>query len=168
MIDARRLGVLGRLQVVSVDDKATKNWFLSPAVGGKVTPTLIVAGPAGSSKAETYGSVLAAMQRLAGQTRPAGQVSHAAAGGGVQHAPVYAMYVTASCGACAKALQLVASSEKLLRAIEIRKIDGNPQYMLDVHSIGAMRTPILVEFRGGKVSGVFEGPSAWSKLVQIG
>jgi len=169
-MEARRLGILPKLQIVSVDDKATKAWFLGPGVGGKVTPTWI----SGGMKHEEFPVVASEMQRLAGSLQPAGQVkSEARSGSGPQRSmttppPSYAMYVSAHCGACARALQLIASSPKLLQAIEIRQLEGNPRYKLDVHDLGARKTPVLVGFTSGKVSGVYEGPAAWAKLVEIG
>lgn len=76
--------------------------------------------------------------------------------------PSVAAYVSKSCGACARFLSLVASSEKLLRLVNVKIIDGNPKVLLEMHEMGALKTPTLVV--NGKA---YSGPAATSALIAL-
>ena len=164
--DATRFGLGGRVVMASMDQPANRAWF--KGLGGSVTPTLIVVNPSGSmGRIEGYPGVSAQFQAWAGAVRPAGQV--AAGPAKTLQAPQYAIYVSSTCGACAKALQMIGTSPTLLQKIEVRKLDGNPKAILEMHDLGATRTPALVALdpAGNPTGRTFEGPAAWLQIVSL-
>lgn len=76
------------------------------------------------------------------------------------------VYVQKSCGACAKFLQLLASSPRLLAQTDIVTIEGNPRALLEMQELGAYKTPTLVVTRNGQRS-VYQGPAAVNALIQF-
>lgn len=170
---ANQLGLAAGIQMASADDVATNRWFRAAPINGSVTPTLLVREGANFRKIEGYPAVSQALYAQAGgRPMPAGQVTSTSPAQKPPSAPSYAIYVTGSCGACARALQLISSTPSLLKAIEVRNMDGSTdkslKYRLDVHGVGASQTPVILEFRDGKVAYTYEGHAAWAKLVQIG
>ena len=114
--------------------------------GLPVAQTVVVRPAAGLSARSTQSAAPAAQARVVG---PAAL-------------PSVAAYVSKSCGACARFLSLVASSEKLLRLVDVKIIDGNPKVLLEMHEMGAIKTPTLVI--NGKA---YQGPAATSALISL-
>lgn len=76
-------------------------------------------------------------------------------------------YVSRNCGACARFLRLLSSSPKLLMATEIKIIEGNPQALLEMHELGARKTPTLVAYTKDGRRMVYEGTQAAHALIQM-
>lgn len=77
-------------------------------------------------------------------------------------------YVSGSCGACARFLSMVAASPKLLAATDIRKVDNNPQAILEMHSLGALKTPTLVVLdQYNRPTAVYQGAQASQALISM-
>lgn len=76
------------------------------------------------------------------------------------------LYVSRHCGACAKALQLLARDQRLLAKTDIKIMDDDPAARLAVHTMRARMTPVLV-VHGPQGDRMFEGSQAFIEMVKL-
>jgi len=77
------------------------------------------------------------------------------------------VYVSRTCGACGKFLAMMSSNHKLLMAVEPRILDNNPQAILEVHELGATKTPIMVVFGPNGQKSMYQGVAATQALIKM-
>lgn len=77
------------------------------------------------------------------------------------------VYVSRKCGACGKFLQMMAGNKKLLMAVEPRILEGNPRAILEMHELGAIKTPTMVVFHPNGQRTVHQGVDASTALIRM-
>lgn len=77
------------------------------------------------------------------------------------------VYVSRKCGACGKFLAMMSSSKKLLMAVEPRILEGNPRAILEMHELGAIKTPTMVVFGPNGQKHVYQGVEASTALIRM-
>lgn len=58
--------------------------------------------------------------------------------------PLITAYVSKTCGACQKFLNMLTMSPRLLAQTEIRTLEDDPKAVLEMHDLGAVRTPAII------------------------
>lgn len=81
---------------------------------------------------------------------------------------MFVAYISRTCGACQRLLHMVAASPKLLAAVDLRTLEDDPRWVLEMHDLGMMRTPSLAEWdpTGARVVGTYQGAAAYQRLIQ--
>jgi len=77
------------------------------------------------------------------------------------------LYVSRTCGACGKLLQLLVQMPRVLAATDIRILDGNERAQLEAHELGIRMTPALVVATPDGRRMVYQGPQASQALVAM-
>jgi hypothetical protein len=80
--------------------------------------------------------------------------------------PKIIAYVSSTCGACQRMLGFLAASPRLLADTDIRDIDKNPRYVIEMHDLKAFATPTVVENTPQGVK-VLQGPSAVMRVIEL-
>ncbi len=85
--------------------------------------------------------------------------------------PQAVVYVSRTCGGCQQFLRLMASSPKLLRAIDVKILDRTTaegqQAILDMHNLRANLTPTMVVFDQNGQYKVYQGAQATQALIAM-
>jgi hypothetical protein len=144
----QRNGVTGVVDVRYAEDQAPGN-----GLGWSATsraPQLLAWGPQGWA----WTSGEQAIRDRVWAARP----------GAAPPRPTMTAYVSRSCGACQRFLMMLAASEKLLRAVDIKVLEDDQRNVLAMHDAGAQLTPTLV-VDGPSGRRVYQGPQASQYLI---
>jgi hypothetical protein len=80
---------------------------------------------------------------------------------------VMTAYVSRNCGACAKFLAMLTKSPSLLAKTDLRILEDDPKSVLEMHDLGAVKTPAIVIRSPDGRSEVFQGASAMQRMIAL-